>query len=201
MPYNLYLALTKPSYISAEYSHLDKGSLIYLHQNNKTIGSRILAPYIEDDNTLLANIENILFVATARLLAQLSGRLNEQLDLHQNLHIRIESISKGACLYDSSDLGIPSNNKTLCCGTTEKSFISFILTHCALWKKFKNNIHYDQDYMFRKYLHLGGKVSSFDALIDYPGSILWHALHGDNLPMIIDSAVYYQEELNPDIPF
>lgn len=201
MPYNLSLSLSTSSTPLVLHHRIDNGSVVYLYQNDITIGSRVLAAYIEDVPTLLESIENILFVTTARLLSKASRCIYEQLDLHQNLHIRVESISNGECLYDSSYLGITASNKALCCGTTEKSFISFVLTHCALWKKFIYNVDYDSEYMYRKYLHLGIKPTTFDAIIDHQGSMLWHALYGDVLPGNLGINTFQKVEFSPDVPF
>lgn len=201
MPYNLSLSLSRSSTLSVQHNRVNNGLVVYLYQNDITIGSRVLAAYTEDVPTLLESIENILFVTTARLLSKASRCIYEQLDLHQNLHIRVESISNGDCLYDSSYLGITACNKALCCGTTEKSFISFVLTHCALWKKFEHNVDYDSEYMYRKYLHLGIKPTTFDAIIDHQGSMLWHALYGDALPGNLGINTYHKIEFSSDVPF
>jgi hypothetical protein len=201
MPYNLYLSLPICPTISAPSQRVDRGAMIYLYQNNTTLGSRLLAPYIEEIERLLDNIDNTLFVAIARLLFRLSTDTYHQLDAHNNLHIRIETISCGTCIYDSSVLGIPSKNKTLSLGSTEKSFTSFILTHSALWKKYVYEFDYPPDYMYRKYLHLGSKAVNFDAYVEYPGSLLWHALYSDSLPQTLDSNVYHDIEQCQDTPF
>lgn len=183
MPYNLSLSLSKTILPSMQQDLIHQGTVLYLNQNDRTIGSRILTAYLEDECVLLERIENILFVTIARMFAQFSRVQYEQVNVAENLHIRVESISNGKCIYDSCFLRISSWNKTLSCGTSEKSFISFVLTHCALWKKHFQKLNYDPNYMYRKYLHLGEKAPSFIAIIEHPGSILWHAIYSDVLPI------------------
>jgi len=201
MPYNLSLSLSKSLSVSTTHPRIDQGALLYLHQNEQTIGGRILTAYLEEVDQLLECIENTLFVAIARLLTLKNNEAYHQLDVAKNLHIRIESISKGECLYDSLVLGIPSQNKTLSIGTSEKSFTSFILTHCALWKKYVYDYNFQTDYMYRKFLHLGKKAPQFEAYIEQRGSMLWHALYSDSLPQSLIIDTYHPVNIEGGIPF
>ena len=177
------------------------GTILYLHQNGKTLGSRILGCYTEDVNALVANSDTMLFVVIARMLAELSQPAYDRINIYENLHIRIESISNGSCVYDSADLHIPNYNRTLSLGNGEKSFTSFTLTHSALWNKFHHELPYRLDYMYRKYLHIGTKPKTFADYIDHEGSLLWHALYSDTLPRSINTDAYYQEITEDSIPF
>lgn len=180
---------------------LSTGTILYLHQNGKTLGSRILGCYTEDINALVANSDTMLFVVLARMMAELSPKAYDRINVYENLHIRIESISSGSCVYDSADLQIPNYNRTLSLGTGEKSFTSFTLTHSALWNKFHHELPYRPDYMYRRYLHMGTKPTAFAHYIDHEGSLLWHALYSDTLPRTINTDAYYQEITEDTIPF
>lgn len=180
---------------------LEKGTMIYFSQGRRTLGGRIFVSHEEDIEALLEYCSTSLFMVLAKLLADSKQRIYAAINIFENLHIRIESISTGKCLYDSLELGTPSHNKTLCIGSTEKSFISFCLAHSALWKKYFDRMPLQPDTMYRKYLHLGIKPASFKDYVEKEGSMLWHAFHSDLLPRPINEEVYYEDFPEDTIPF
>ena len=98
MPYSILKSLPD-HYDQSSNSH---GIFMYLSQSNVILAGVPLISYLESDSILKTELENLLFVSIARLLNKNYNRLYSKLCLNKPLNIRLERISDGFGIYDSS---------------------------------------------------------------------------------------------------
>ena len=194
MPYSIPKSLPD-HYAQSSNSH---GIFMYLSQSNIILAGVPLISYIEDDSILKTELQNLLFISVARLLNKNYNRLYSRLCLNTPLNIRLERISDGLDIYDSSEIGLSEYNPSLFIGVTEKSLFSFTETHHEFFNMQQNDAVLDPDGLYRSCLHLGEKPNNFSDWISKKGSRLWHALHSQYFPFRLK-----QESLIQDysVPF
>ena len=173
MPYSIPKSLAD-HYAQSSNSH---GIFMYLSQSNIILAGIPLISYVEDNSILKTELQNLLFISVARLLNKNYNGLYSQLCLNKPLNIRLERISNGSWIYDSSEIGLSEYNPSLFTGVTEKSLFSYTETHHEFFKMQQNNAVLDPDGLYRSCLHLGEKPNNFSDWISKKGSRLWHALH------------------------
>ena len=178
MPYSIPKSLSD-HYAQSSNSH---GIFMYLSQSNIILAGVPLISYVEDDSILKTELQNLLFISVARLLSKNYNRLYSQLCLNKPLNIRLERISDGLGIYDSSEIGLSEYNPSLFTGVTEKSLFSYTETHHEFFNMQQNNAVLDPDGLYRSCLHLGEKPNNFSDWISKKGSRLWHALHSQYFP-------------------
>ncbi|MDB0057482.1 hypothetical protein N9F09_01125 [Schleiferiaceae bacterium] len=180
-----------------------KGTIVYFHQDGFTLGSELLISHEEDPEKLQKLLENFLFVKLCRLLHKNRNFSYSLLDTNENLHIRLETISNNECIYDSSHCGILAENKVFAVGNTERSLISFAITHNELFTAFILGDEFEKDFMYRRYLHMGDKPNCFNDYIECEGSTMWHAINTKMLPQPLSKIMKSPMRIkrNPDLPF
>lgn len=178
MPYSIPKSL--PDHYAQ--SSNSQGIFMYLSQSNIILAGIPLIRYLEDDSILKTELQNLLFISVARLLNKNYNRLYSRLCLNKPLNIRLERISDGLDIYDSSEIGLSEYNPSLFIGVTEKSLFSFTETHHEFFNMQQNNAVLDPDGLYRSCLHLGEKPNNFSDWISKKGSRLWHALHSQYFP-------------------
>ena len=193
MPYSILKSLPD-HYDQSSNSH---GIFMYLSQSNVILAGVPLISYLESDSILKTELENLLFVSIARLLNKNYNRLYSKLCLNKPLNIRLERISDGFGIYDSSELGLSEYNPSLFTGVTEKSLLSFAETHFEFFIMQKNKTWFDTDGLYRSCLHLGDKPINFSDWISQRGSKLWHALYSDYFPFHLRQESVIQDHSVP----
>ena len=179
------------------------GTIIYFQQDGFNLGSELLISHEEDPNRLQKFLDNFLFVTLCQLLQKNKNFSYTLLDTNENLHIRLETISNDKCIYDSSQSGVPEENKIFAPGNTEKSIISFAITHNDLFTAHVLADELDYDFMYRQYLHIGNKPNCFNDYIEYVGSTMWHAINTKMLPQPLSKTMKSPVRMNRDrdLPF
>lgn len=177
-----------------EKKTISSGIVLYLYQGRVTHHSNTLITHCEDLEELRFKMSELLFTNIAKSLYNESSELFYRIKTNENLHIRLEKLSNGECLYDSLYLNIPGNNKVLSVGNSERSFISFAIVHAELIYNHLDRNEFDPEFMYRRYLHLGRKPFSFRNYIIREGSLLWHAVFSKFLPQPINNSIFYSSE-------
>ena len=189
MPYSIPKSLPD-HYSQSSNSH---GIFMYLSQSNYILVGVPLIGYLESNSILKTELENLLFISIARLLNKNYDNLYTRLCLNKPLHIRLERVSDGISLYDSSELGLHEFNPSLFIGVTEKSLQSYVETHFDFFTMQQNEVVFDQDGLYRSCLHLGDKPSNFSDWVSQKGSKLWHALYSDYFPFHLGQEFVIQD--------
>jgi len=179
------------------------GTIIYFHQDGFTLGSELLILYEEDPKKLQKFLENFLFVKHCRLLHKNKNFSYTLIDTNKNLHIRLETISGDECIYDSSKCGIPEENKIFAIGNTEKSLVSFAVTHNELFTASVLGDEFENDFMYRRYLHMGEKPNCLNDYVEFEGSTMWHAINTKMLPQPLSKTMKSPMRIkrDRDLPF
>ena len=115
----------------------------------------------------------------------------------------LETISGDECIYDSSKCGIPEENKIFAIGNTEKSLISFAVTHNELFTASVLGDEFENDFMYRRYLHMGEKPNCLNDYIEFEGSTMWHAINTKMLPQPLSKTMKSPMRIkrDRDLPF
>lgn len=182
---------------------LNKGTIVYFLQDDFTLGSELLIPHEEDPEILHKLLDDFLFVKLCKILHTNRNFSYTLLDTSKNLHIRLETLSNDECIYDSSNSGIPLDNRIFAVGNTEKSLISFAVTHNELFSASVLGDEFEKDFMYRRYLHMGNKPICFNDYIEYEGSTMWHAINTKMLPQPLSKTMKSPMRIkrDRDLPF
>lgn len=182
---------------------VQKGTIIYFHQDGFNLGSALLILHEEDPKKLYAFLDDFLFVRLCQLLHRNTNFSYTLLDTNKNLHIRLETISNDECIYDSSQSSVPEENKIFALGNTEKSIISYAITHNELFTAHVREDELEYDFMYRRYLHIGKKPNCFNDYIEFEGSTIWHAVNTKMLPTSLIKTIKSPIKTNRerDLPF